>query len=63
MPNIEILSRLGPSEVLNAIKSSNIKKVEREARNDKTVAASGYETAPVPLVDVEKQRSPRLARA
>jgi hypothetical protein len=62
MPNIEILSRLGPSEVLDAIKSSNIKKVEREARNDKTVAAKGYEAAPVPQVDVEKQRSPRLAR-
>lgn len=63
MPNIEILSRLCPSEVLDAIKSSNVKKVEREARNDKKVAANGYETAPVPLVDVEKQRSARLARA
>ena len=32
MPNIEILSRLGPSDILQAIKSSNTKKIEREAR-------------------------------
>ena len=31
MPNIEILSRLGPSQILEAIRSSNVKKVEREA--------------------------------
>ena len=32
MPNIEILSRVGPSELLEAIRSSNRKKIEREAR-------------------------------
>jgi UDP-N-acetyl-D-mannosaminuronate dehydrogenase len=32
MPNIELLSRLGPSEVLQAIQSSNRKKIERDVR-------------------------------
>jgi len=32
MPNIEILSRIGRSDILDAIKSSNRKKSEREAR-------------------------------
>jgi UDP-N-acetyl-D-mannosaminuronate dehydrogenase len=32
IPNIEILKRIGPSAILEAIRSSNRKKVEREAR-------------------------------
>jgi UDP-N-acetyl-D-mannosaminuronate dehydrogenase len=36
MPNIEILSRLGDSPILQAIKSSNQKKIAREARRDAT---------------------------
>lgn len=32
MPNIEILKRIAPSEILDAIRSSNRQKVEREAR-------------------------------
>jgi UDP-glucose 6-dehydrogenase len=32
MPNIEILSRVAPSEILTAIQSSNRTKTEREAR-------------------------------
>lgn len=32
MPNIEILTRIGRSEILEAIQSSNRKKIEREAR-------------------------------
>jgi UDP-N-acetyl-D-mannosaminuronate dehydrogenase len=32
LPNIKILSHLGPSEILQAILSSNRKKIEREAR-------------------------------
>lgn len=33
MPNIDILNRLGPSEILDAIQASNKKKIEREAHN------------------------------
>jgi UDP-glucose/GDP-mannose dehydrogenase family, central domain len=32
MPNIEILSRVGPSKILEAVRSSNRKKMEREAQ-------------------------------
>ena len=32
MPNIDILSRVGQSEILKAIKSSNRNKIDREAR-------------------------------
>lgn len=46
MPNIETLSRLGPSEILQAIQSSNKKKIEREARKGKTEAAKRDEIAP-----------------
>jgi UDP-N-acetyl-D-mannosaminuronate dehydrogenase len=41
MPNIEILSRLTPSELLQAIQSSNAKKIEREARKKKADGAKG----------------------
>jgi len=34
MPNIEILSKLGDSEILKAIQSSNLKKIDREAGRD-----------------------------
>src|SRR5204863_9123309 len=37
MANIEILSRVGHSEILKAIQSSNRKKTEREARRGRTV--------------------------
>ena len=36
MPNIEILSRVAPSEILTAIQSSNRTKAEREARAGRT---------------------------
>jgi hypothetical protein len=42
MPNIEILSRLGSSEILQAIRSSNSKKIEREAREGTTQTAKRY---------------------
>jgi len=32
LPNIELLRRLDDSDILNAIRSSNQKKIEREAR-------------------------------
>jgi UDP-N-acetyl-D-mannosaminuronate dehydrogenase len=35
MPNIDILSRIVDSEMLEAIQSSNMKKIEREARKDR----------------------------
>jgi hypothetical protein len=38
MQNIEILSRLDKSDLLDAIKSSNEMKVEREARAKKEAA-------------------------
>jgi hypothetical protein len=34
MPNIEILGRLGPSDLLRAIESSNARKRERESSAD-----------------------------
>lgn len=40
MPNIEILSRLGRSDLLQAIQSSNNLKTEREARRGRTKAAA-----------------------
>jgi UDP-N-acetyl-D-mannosaminuronate dehydrogenase len=45
MPNIEILSRLGHSEFLHAIKSSNSNKTAREARRirDKLATETGSE--------------------
>jgi hypothetical protein len=36
MPNIEILSRIGPSDILAAIQASNAAKIEREARRRAT---------------------------
>jgi len=41
MPNIEILNRLAPSELLQAIESSNAKKIEREARKSGADGAKG----------------------
>jgi UDP-N-acetyl-D-mannosaminuronate dehydrogenase len=41
MPNIEILSRLGFSEILEAIQWSNRKKIEREARRARTDGPPG----------------------
>jgi UDP-N-acetyl-D-mannosaminuronate dehydrogenase len=41
MPNIEILNRLAPSELLQAIQSSNAKKAEREARKSGADEAKG----------------------
>lgn len=45
MPNIEILGRLGPSEILEAIRSSNRKKTMRDAPKSRTEAVAGKETA------------------
>ncbi len=41
LPNIEILSQMGRSDILDAIRSSNRKKVEREARRER--GAKGVE--------------------
>ncbi len=41
MPNIEILTRLVPSELLRAIQSSNVQKIEREARKSGQDAGKG----------------------
>jgi UDP-N-acetyl-D-mannosaminuronate dehydrogenase len=41
MPNIEILNRLAPSELLQAIQCSNAKKAEREARKSGADEAKG----------------------
>ena len=41
MPNIEILNRLAPSELLQAIQSSNAKKIAREARKRADDEAQG----------------------
>jgi UDP-N-acetyl-D-mannosaminuronate dehydrogenase len=40
MPNIEILSRMGSSEILDAIQSSNKKKIQREAGARRTAPAT-----------------------
>jgi UDP-N-acetyl-D-mannosaminuronate dehydrogenase len=41
MPNIKILKRLGPSEIVQAIVSSNEAKIEREAQRARTDAGGG----------------------
>jgi UDP-N-acetyl-D-mannosaminuronate dehydrogenase len=48
MPNIEILNRLAPSEILEAIRSSNTKKIEREARKGRADEVKGDEISPGP---------------
>lgn len=48
MPNVEILNRLTPSEILQAIRSSNAKKIEREAHKRRTEAAKWDEVEPGP---------------
>jgi len=48
MANIEILSRLGPSNILQAIRASNSRKTKREARKDKTEAANRGGRMPEP---------------
>ena len=62
MPNIEILRRLGPSEVVQAIVSSNRMKIDREARQGKAHAGNGDAIVPVTLSTLEKQRSTQPAR-
>jgi UDP-N-acetyl-D-mannosaminuronate dehydrogenase len=47
MPNIEILKRLVPSELLQAIESSNRQKMDREAPKAKDVVEAGKEKLPV----------------
>ncbi len=56
MPNIEILSQLGPSEILQAIRSSNRKKIERERRKAEIEAGNAVELAP-PCPSAAKQPS------
>ena len=41
MPNIEILNKLAPSEILQAVRCSNVKKTEREARKARVEEAHG----------------------
>jgi len=50
MPNIKILQRLGPSDVVQAIVSSNRKKIEREASKPKLEAEKKDALAARPLV-------------
>jgi UDP-N-acetyl-D-mannosaminuronate dehydrogenase len=52
MPNIEILNRLGPSEILQAIQLSNQKKLEREACKATMGALKGDDLAPASLPTV-----------
>jgi UDP-N-acetyl-D-mannosaminuronate dehydrogenase len=40
MPNIEILRQLGPSDMLEAIRSSNQRKADRDARRSRTSSGS-----------------------
>jgi UDP-glucose 6-dehydrogenase len=59
MPNIEILSRMRPSQILQAIQSSNKSKTEREARKDKTQGVNGNGIAPAntePLLKPQRAR-------
>jgi UDP-N-acetyl-D-mannosaminuronate dehydrogenase len=55
MPNIKILRRLGPSEILEAIESSNKKKADREALKGKTGAGNGNTSASEPRHGADKQ--------
>lgn len=50
MPNIEILGRVGPSEILDAIKSSNRRKTEREAVRDRTAGPGAVRRGSEPFV-------------
>lgn len=55
MPNIEILSRFGPSELLQAIQASNRKKIWRDAHRGKTVvAADGATPRTQPPIEPEE---------
>lgn len=45
MPNIKILNRLGSSEVLQAIQSSNKKKIEREVHQGRAETSTAIEIA------------------
>lgn len=53
MANIEILSRMMPSEFLVALKSSNQRKIEREERKAAIAAAWKDRTAPEACAEVE----------
>jgi UDP-N-acetyl-D-mannosaminuronate dehydrogenase len=48
MPNIEILSKMTPSEILAAIQASNRKKIARDARQEETDSAGRAGTASRP---------------
>jgi UDP-N-acetyl-D-mannosaminuronate dehydrogenase len=50
MPNIEILGRVGSSEILDAIRSSNRKKSDREAVRGRTAGPSAGRQCPEPFV-------------
>ena len=63
MANIEILNRLGLSEILQAIQSSNRKKMEQEARRAKTEAANGEAILPGSRRTFEKQGPVQPARS
>jgi hypothetical protein len=50
MPNIKILSQLGSSEIVQAIVSSNKKKIERDVSKDKVSAQNTGTVATRPQV-------------
>jgi hypothetical protein len=51
-PNIEILSHLGPSDVLKAMRASNKKKIQREAGSARPQAGAGLSAAGISEVKV-----------
>jgi UDP-N-acetyl-D-mannosaminuronate dehydrogenase len=51
MPNIKILNQLGPSEIVQAIVSSNRKKIEQEASKDKVRVQTNEAMAARPQVN------------
>lgn len=55
MPNIEILSRLGASEILQAIRSSNKKKIGQEARKGMAEVANRGEITPRTRPGIERE--------
>jgi UDP-N-acetyl-D-mannosaminuronate dehydrogenase len=61
MPNIAILNQLGPSDIVQAIVSSNTMKIDREASNGEAHTGSGDALRPASLPTIRKTISGRLA--
>jgi len=56
MPNIEILSKFDPSAMLEVIRSSNRKKIERDARKGITVTSvKPLQGSPLPARELQRQ--------